>query len=59
MLSLVLGHTGRRKVQQAAVTVQEMCLLLAIIVHDQRYVLKDYCSTLGQYFMAFYRNTVK
>jgi len=39
-------------------TVQDMCLFLAIIVqmgHD----LKDYWSTLGQYLMAFYRNTMK
>jgi hypothetical protein len=40
------------------VTVQEMCLFLAIIVQmgqDQRDTLKDYWSTLEQYFMAFYR----
>ena len=26
--------------------------------HDQRDMLKDYWSTLDQYLMAFYRNTV-
>jgi len=43
-------------------TVQNMCLFLAIIVqmgHGQRGMLKDYWSTLGQYLMALYRNTVK
>ena len=44
------------------VTVQEMCLFLAIIVwigHNQRGTLKDYWSTLELYFTAFYRNTMK
>jgi len=43
-------------------TVQKMCLFLAIIgqmVHDQRDTLKDCWSTLVQYLMAFYRNTMK
>ena len=43
-------------------TVQKMCLFLAIIMqirHDQRDMLKDYLSTLEQYFMAFYGNTMK
>jgi hypothetical protein len=40
-------------------TVQEMCLFLAIYVqvgHNQRDMLKDYWSTLEQYFTAFYEN---
>jgi hypothetical protein len=44
------------------VTDQELYLFLAIIVqmgYDQRDMLQDYWSTLEQYFMAFYRNTVK
>jgi len=44
------------------VTVQEMCLFLAIIVwigHDPKGTLKDYWSTLEQYFTAFYRNAMK
>jgi hypothetical protein len=44
------------------VTIQEMCLYLDIIVkmgHNQRDTLKDYRSTLEQYFIASYRNTVK
>lgn len=43
-------------------TVQKMCLFLVIIVqvrHDQRDMLKDYLSTLEQYFVAFYGNTMK
>jgi len=43
-------------------TVQDMCLLLAIIEqmgHNQRDMLKDYWSKLGRYLMAFYRNTMK
>jgi len=39
-----------------------MCLFLAIIVQmgqDQRVTLKDYWSTLEQYFMAFYGKTMK
>ena len=41
---------------------RKMCLLLAIIVqmvHYQRDMLKDCWSTLEQYLMAFYGNTVK
>jgi len=44
------------------VTIQEMCLYLDIIVkmgHNQSDTLKDYRSTLEQYFIASYRNTVK
>jgi hypothetical protein len=44
------------------VTVQEICLFLAIIVqmgHDLRDMLKDYWSTLEQYFTAFCGNTMK
>jgi hypothetical protein len=40
-------------------TVQEMCLFLAIIMqmgHDQRDMLEDYWLTLDQYLMAFYRH---
>jgi hypothetical protein len=43
-------------------TVQKMCLFLAIIVqmvHDQRDTLKDCWLTLVQYLMALYRNTMK
>jgi hypothetical protein len=43
-------------------TVQDMCLFLAIILqmgHNQRDMLKDYWSTLGQYLMALHRNAMK
>ena len=38
------------------------CVFLAITVqmgHNQRDTLEDYWLTLGQYFMAFYGNTMK
>jgi len=44
------------------VTVQEMYVFLAVIVqmgYDLRDTLKDYWSALEQYFMVFYRNTMK
>jgi hypothetical protein len=44
------------------VTIWEMYLFLSIIVqmgHDQRDRLNDYSSTLEQFFMAFYGNTMK
>jgi hypothetical protein len=44
------------------VTIPEMYLFLPIVLqmgHNQRDRLKDYWSTLEQYFMAFYRNTMK
>jgi hypothetical protein len=44
------------------VTVQVMCLFLAIIVqvgHDQRDMLKGYWSTTEQYFMAIYSSHPK
>jgi hypothetical protein len=44
------------------VTVQEICLFVTIIVqmgHNKRGMLKDYWWTLEEYFMAFYRNTMK
>jgi hypothetical protein len=43
-------------------TVQEICLFLAIIVqmgHDQMETLEDYWLTLEQYFMAVYGNSMK
>jgi len=43
-------------------TVQETCLFLAIIVqvgHDQMGMLSGDLLILEQYFMAFYRNTMK
>jgi hypothetical protein len=44
------------------VTVQEMCLFAAIVVqmgHNQRGKLKDYWLPHGEYFTAFYGNTMK
>jgi hypothetical protein len=46
----------------ADMTVQKMCLFLAVIVqmvHSQRDMLKDCWSTLEQYLMAFDGNSVK
>jgi hypothetical protein len=43
-------------------TILEMYLFVSIVLqmgHDQRDRLKDYWSTLEQFFMAFYRNTMK
>ena len=45
-----------------AVTIQEIYFLLAVIVqmrHDQSDKLKDYWSTLQQFYMDFCRNTMK
>jgi hypothetical protein len=44
------------------VPVREMCVFLAVIVqmgYDLRDTLKDYWLALEQYFMVFYRNTMK
>jgi hypothetical protein len=43
-------------------TIPEMYLFVSIVLqmgHDQRDRLKDYWSTLEQFFMAFYGNTMK
>jgi hypothetical protein len=45
-----------------AMTIQEIYFLLAVIVqkrHDQRDELKDYWSTLEQFYMACCKNTMK
>ena len=57
-----LGTLNEERSQLPDVTVQEMCLFLAIIVqmgHNQRGMLKDYWWTLEEYFTAFYGNTMK
>jgi hypothetical protein len=44
------------------VTIPEMYVFVSIVLqmgHDQRDRLKDYWSTLEQFFMAFYGNTMK
>jgi len=48
--------------QLRGVTVQEMCIILAITIqirHDMRNIMKYYWSNLKQFYMPFYSNIMK